>query len=223
MTDWVTDIVDRLGYLGVAFLVALESVFPPIPSELILPLAGFVAGRGDANFLGMVAAATAGSLIGAWILYGVSAAIGPARLHRFIERYGRWFGVKGADLVRAEDWFDRRSVYAVLFGRCVPLIRSIVSIPAGFRRMPIVRFSIATAAGSAVWNFALIGGGALLGDRWEELGDYVAIFQWLVIVLIVAAVAWFVWTRMIKPKLTGKSAAGEPIDRDDRHVDEPVE
>ena len=126
MTEWVTDIVDRLGYIGVAFLVALESVFPPIPSEIILPLAGFVAGQGDANFVGMVLAATVGSLVGAWILYGISAAIGPVRLHRFIDRYGRWFGVKEADLVRAEEWFDRRSTYAVLFGRCVPLIRSIV-------------------------------------------------------------------------------------------------
>jgi membrane protein DedA with SNARE-associated domain len=211
MTEWVTDIVDRLGYVGVAFLVALESLFPPIPSELILPLAGFVAGQGDANFLGMVLAATAGSLVGAWILYGISAAIGPERLHRFVVRYGRWFGVKDTDLVRAEDWFDRRSTYAVLFGRCVPLIRSIVSVPAGFRRMPIVRFTIATVAGSLVWNFALIGGGALLGDRWEELGDYVAVFQWLVIVLIVGAIGWFVWTRLVKPKLTGRKPDGEPV------------
>lgn len=210
MTDWITDIVDRLGYVGVAFLVALESVFPPIPSELILPLAGFVAGRGDANFLGMVVAATIGSLVGAWILYGISAGIGPARLHRFVQRYGRWFGVQAADLVRAEAWFDRRSNYAVLFGRCVPLIRSIVSVPAGFRRMPIVRFTIATTVGSLVWNLALIGGGALLGNRWEELGDYVAIFQWLVIVVIVAAVGWFVWVRLVKPKLTGRTPDGEP-------------
>ncbi len=94
----------------------------------------------------------------------------------------------------------------MLFGRCVPLIRSIVSIPAGFRRMPIVRFTLATIAGSLVWNFALIGGGALLGDRWEELGDYVAVFQWLVIVLIVGAIAWFVWTRLVRPKLTGRAS-----------------
>jgi membrane protein DedA with SNARE-associated domain len=225
MTEWVTDIVDRLGYLGVAFLVALESVFPPIPSEIILPLAGWVAGRGDANFFGMVAAATVGSLVGAWILYGISAAIGPERLHRFIAKNGRWFGVKESDLARAEDWFDRRSTYAVLFGRCVPLIRSIVSVPAGFRRMPIVKFTLATIAGSLVWNFALIGGGALLGDRWEQLGDYVAIFQWLVIVLIVAAVGWFVWTRLIRPKLTGRRAdgmslTGEELARDSVDFDE---
>jgi len=212
MTEWITDIVDRLGYIGVAFLVALESLFPPIPSELILPLAGFVAGQGEANFIGMVLAATAGSLIGAWILYGISAAIGPERLHRFVVRYGRWFGVKDADLVRAEEWFDRRSTYAVLFGRCVPLIRSIVSIPAGFRRMPIIRFTLATTLGSLVWNLALIGGGALLGDRWEQLGDYVAVFQWLVIVLIVGAIAWFIWTRLVKPKLTGRNVDGETVE-----------
>lgn len=220
MTEWVTEIVDRLGYVGVAFLVALESVFPPIPSEIILPLAGFVAGRGDANFLGMVLAATIGSLVGAWILYGISTAIGPERLHRFVQRHGRWFGVKTADLARAEEWFDRRSDYAVLFGRCVPLIRSIVSVPAGFRRMSIVRFTIATTVGSLVWNFALIGGGALLGNRWKELGDYVAIFQWLVIVLIGAAAGWFVWRRLIKPKLTGRNPDGEPMNGGDRTADE---
>jgi membrane protein DedA with SNARE-associated domain len=89
----------------------------------------------------------------------------------------------------------------VLVGRCVPLIRSLVSIPAGFRRMPLVRFTLLTAAGSAVWNTALIGAGALLGDRWEEVGDYVAILQWIVIVGIVAIVGWFVWTRIVRPRI----------------------
>lgn len=212
MTDWVTEIIDRLGFVGVAFLVALENVFPPIPSEVILPLAGYVAGRGDANFLGMVAAASVGSLVGAWILYGLSAAIGPSRMHRFIHTYGRWLGVKEADLIRAENWFDRRATYAVLFGRCVPLIRSIVSIPAGFRRMPIGRFTLTTIVGSLVWNLALIGGGALLGDRWEELGDYVAILQWLVVVVVVAAAGWFIWTRLIFPRLANGRTAAAPDD-----------
>jgi membrane protein DedA with SNARE-associated domain len=201
IADWVTDVVEAIGYVGVALLVALESVFPPIPSEIVLPLAGFVAGRGDANLIGMIAAATVGSVVGSWILYGVAAAIGRNRVHRFVERHGRWFGVDTDDVTRAEDWFDRRATMAVLVGRCVPLIRSLVSIPAGFRRMPLVRFTLLTAAGSAVWNTALIGAGALLGDRWEEVGDYVAILQWIVIVGIVAIVGWFVWTRIVRPRI----------------------
>jgi membrane protein DedA with SNARE-associated domain len=210
LTEWVTDVVDALGYLGVAFLVALESVFPPIPSELILPLAGFVAGRGDASLIGMIIAATIGSVVGAWLLYGISAAIGPERLHRFVERRGRWVGVGSDDLVRAEAWFDRRSTVAVMCGRCVPLIRSLVSIPAGFRRMPLVRFTVLTALGSAVWNTALIGAGALLGDNWERVGDYVGVLQWIVIVVIAALVVTFAWKRFTRQAIDEELDDPEP-------------
>lgn len=201
LTQRVTDIVESFGYLGVAALVALENLFPPIPSEAVLPLAGFVAGRGDASYLGMVLAATIGSIVGAWMLYGISAAIGPLRLHRFVVRFGRWFGLKEHDLVRAETWFDRRSDAAVLIGRCIPLIRSIVSVPAGFRRMPLPRFTVLTALGSAVWNAALIGAGAVLGDRWEQVGDIVGLLQGVVIVVVVALLGWFVWRRFVQPRM----------------------
>jgi len=199
VTGWVTDVVEALGYVGVAILVALESVFPPIPSEIVLPLAGFVAGRGDASLVGMIAAATVGSVIGAWVLYGISAAIGPLRLHRFVARHGRWVGVSVDDLARAEVWFDRRSTVAVMCGRCVPLIRSLVSIPAGFRRMPMLRFTVLTALGSMIWNTALIGAGAALGHRWEEVGDYVSVLQWLVVATAVALAALFAWKRLTRP------------------------
>jgi membrane protein DedA with SNARE-associated domain len=102
---------------------------------------------------------------------------------------------------RAEAWFDRRANAAVLLGRCVPLVRSIVSVPAGFRRMPIVPFTLYTALGSLVWNVALVGAGAILGDRWEEVGSVVAILQWIVIVAVVGLVGWFVWSRLLKPRL----------------------
>ena len=200
LTEWVTDVVNALGYVGVAFLVALESVVPPIPSELVLPLAGFVAGRGDASVVGMAAAATVGSVVGALVLYWISAAIGPERLRAFVVRYGRWLGVKEADLDRAEAWFDKRSDIAVLVCRCVPLVRSLVSIPAGFRRMPIWRFIVFTAIGSAVWNIALVGAGALLGERWEQVGDVVGSLQTVVIVVIAAGLAWFVWKRFVSPR-----------------------
>lgn len=206
LTDWVTEVVEALGYLGVAVLVALESVFPPIPSEVVLPLSGFVAGRGDASFFGMVLAATVGSVAGSWVLYGLSVAIGPERLRSFVVRRGRWFGVKEADLDRAEAWFDKRSGAAVLIGRCVPLVRSLVSVPAGFRRMPFLRFTIYTAIGSAIWNVALVGSGAILGDRWERVGDYVGLLQGVLVVAVVAAAAVVVWRRFLKPRL---AAAGD--------------
>ena len=201
LANWVQDVINQFGYIGVALLVVLENVFPPIPSEIVLPFAGFVAQQGatgadsavstDTSVLGMMIAATIGSVVGALILYFIAAAFGPERLRVFIDRFGRWFGVKSADLVRAEAWFDRRSVVAVLVGRCVPLIRSIVSIPAGFRRMNLTSFIVLTALGSAVWNIALIGAGAILGDQWERVGEYISVFQWLVIAAIVLLVLRF--------------------------------
>jgi len=205
LANWVQDVINQFGYFGVALLVVLENVFPPIPSEIVLPFAGFVAQRGatgadtaangDTSVLGMMIAATIGSVVGALILYFIAAAIGPERLRNFIARFGRWFGVMPADLARAEAWFDRRSVAAVLVGRCVPLIRSIVSIPAGFRRMNLSSFVVLTALGSAAWNIALIGAGAVLGDQWERVGEYVGVFQWLVIAAILLLVFRFVLSK----------------------------
>lgn len=217
MTGWIEDVINALGYAGVAFLVALENLFPPIPSEVVLPLAGFVAAMGDANVVGMIVAATVGSTVGALILYGIAAWIGPIRIHVFIVRYGRWFTIKDADLVRAEEWFDRRSDVAVLVGRCVPIIRSIVSVPAGFRRMPIVRFTLLTIAGSSVWNTALVGAGAALGENWEEVGDWVGLFQLAVIVVVVLLVLWFVFARFVKPRLAASGAL--PADMDEIDAD----
>ena len=197
LASWVQDVIESLGYLGVALLVIAENLFPPIPSEIVLPFAGFVARRGDGSVIVMVVAATIGSVIGALVLYAIAAAIGPERIHTFVVRFGKWFGVKESDMVRAEEWFDRRSNAAVLVGRCVPLIRSLVSIPAGFRRMKFVPFITLTAVGSAVWNIALIGTGAALGDQWDRVGEYVGIFQWLVIAVIVGAVLKFAWSKVI--------------------------
>lgn len=184
LTEWATGIVDRLGYLGVAMLVALENVFPPIPSEVVLGLAGYTASRGDAWVFGMIIAATIGSVVGAWILYGLSAAVGPVRLRAIVIRYGGWIGFGEADLDRAESWFDRRSRSAVLVCRCVPLVRSLISIPAGFRRMPLGAFTLFTLVGSLVWNTVLVTAGYLLADHWEKVLEVTEPFQTLVIVLL---------------------------------------
>lgn len=192
LTDWATDIVERLGYLGVAMLVAVENVFPPIPSEVVLGLAGYTAARGDAWVVGMIIAATIGSVVGALALYGLSAAVGPIRLRAITIRYGAWIGFGETDLDRAEAWFDRRSRSAVLVCRCVPLIRSLISIPAGLRRMPLGAFTLFTLCGSLVWNTILIVAGYLLAEQWDKLLDYTEPFQYLVMavlgVLVVALV-----------------------------------
>lgn len=201
LVEWVTSVVETLGYGGVAFLVALENLFPPIPSEVVLPLAGFVAAGGQASLVGMIVAATIGSMVGAFVLYGIAAAIGPVRLRALVVRYGRWFGLDEADLDKTEEWFDRRANLAVLLCRCVPLMRSLISIPAGFRRMALLPFSLFTLLGSLVWNVLLVGAGYLLGERWHQVEEPLELFQKLVLAAIAVAVAWFIWRRIVRPRL----------------------
>jgi len=197
LAEWVTDVVERLGYLGVALLVLLENLFPPIPSEIILPFAGFVARDAESvtKLFGMIIAATIGGVLGAWILYGIGYWIGPDRVERFAMRYGKWVQLTPRDIARAEAWFDRREVLAVLVGRCVPLIRSVVSIPAGFRRMNFARFTLYTAIGAAIWNTVLITAGYVLRDNWDSVEPILSVVQYGVIAAIVGAVAWFAISR----------------------------
>lgn len=208
LTDWATEVVEALGYLGVALLVALENVFPPIPSEVVLGLAGYTASQGDAWVVGMILAATVGSVVGAWILYGFAAAVGPVRLRAIVIRYGRWFGIGESDLDRAEAWFDRRSRLAVLVCRCIPLIRSVISIPAGFRRMSFGTFTVFTLVGSAVWNTVLIVAGYLLAEQWERLLDVTGPVQDLVVVSIVALLVAFVVRKVV---LTRRRRASDEL------------
>ncbi len=201
LVEWVTSIVESLGYWGVAALVALENLFPPIPSEVVLPLAGFVAVEGDASLVGMIIAATIGSMVGAYALYGIAAAIGPVRLRGLVARHGKWFGLDESDLDKSEEWFDRRASMAVLVCRCIPLMRSLISIPAGLRRMPLIPFTLYTLVGSLVWNVLLIGAGYLLGERYQQVEEPLELFQKLVLVVLGVAIAWFVWRRIVRPRL----------------------
>jgi membrane protein DedA with SNARE-associated domain len=214
LADWVTDVIDRLGYVGVALLVALENLFPPIPSEIVLPFAGFVARDGRAALPGMILAATIGSLVGAWVLYGTAAAIGPDRFHRFLDRYGRWFRLTSADIAKAERWFDKRAVIGVLLGRCVPLVRSLVSIPAGFRRMRFGAFTLYTAIGSLLWNTGLIGAGYLLRENWHDVEPILDAVQYVVIAAILGAIGWFVWRRFLSPAARGQDAEFDSVSAD---------
>lgn len=207
MSDSIHAIIERLGYLGVALLVALENLVPPIPSEAVLPLAGFMAGRGDASLVGMIGAATAGSVVGAWLLYGIAALVGPLRLRVFVLRHRRWLRIEAGHIDRAELWFARRGAIVVLVGRCVPLLRSLVSVPAGFHHMPIGLFTLYTGLGSLVWNSALIGAGALLGDQWERVGDVVGLLQTGVIVVLALVTAALLWRYWLQPRLTGSASS----------------
>ncbi len=213
LTDWVVSVIESIGYIGVALLVAVENVFPPIPSEVVLPAAGFASANGDANVWLMIVAATIGSLVGAWALYLIAAAIGETRLRALTAKYGRWVGVKPRDLDRANAWFDNHSTLAVLICRCIPLIRSLVSVPAGFRRMAPIPFTLYTTAGSLAWNGVLIGAGFQLGDNWEQVGEYVGVLQYVVIAVILAAIGWWIFTRFISKTHRARREAEEREDQ----------
>jgi membrane protein DedA with SNARE-associated domain len=192
---WVTRVIESLGYVGVAALIALENVFPPIPSELILPLTGFLAGQGRFWLPAAVLAATVGSVVGALILYGLARWLGEHRLRSFVGSFGKFFLLKEGDLDRASTWFERHGGKAVLIGRLVPVVRSLVSIPAGLALMPLPRFVLYTAIGSAVWNGAVISLGWALGDRWEEVQRYGQVLEYAVLAALVVGIGWFVLKR----------------------------
>jgi membrane protein DedA with SNARE-associated domain len=203
IAEWVTDVIETLGYPGLTVLVALENVFPPIPSEVILPLAGFLTGQNRFSFLLVLIATTLGSLIGALVLYAVGLAIGQRRVNSLVQRFGHWALLAPDDLTRAEDWFDRYGPVAVFTGRLFPVVRSLVSIPAGYRRMPLAQFMLLTGGGSALWNGALVGLGWALGENWHIIEEYVGWLQYVVIAIAAFLVLRFVWQRLRARRVTG--------------------
>jgi membrane protein DedA with SNARE-associated domain len=164
-----TDVMDALGEIGVGVLVLAENVFPPIPSELVLPLAGYLASRGRMDLTLVIVAATVGSVLGAMLLYEAGARTGRVRLRRFID----WMPLlEGEDLDKAELWFARHGQASVLLGRCIPVVRSLISVPAGFAEMPRWRFLVLTAIGSGLWNAVFVGTGYALGEQFTEIERY---------------------------------------------------
>lgn len=196
LATWVTNVIETLGYPGLTFLVALENLFPPIPSEVILPLAGFLTGQGRFSFALVLISSTLGSLIGALILYAIGVALGRGGIRRLFEKYGYLALLTPDDLTRAEDWFDRWGPVAVFTGRLVPVVRSLVSIPAGYRRMPLVQFIPLTVFGSLLWNGALVSLGWAFGENWHAIEEYVGWLQYVVVAVVVLLLIRFVWSRL---------------------------
>lgn len=191
MDDWIFQVISTLGYLGLALLLVAENLFPPIPSEIVLPLAGFVVGMGDLSFWGALLASTTGSVVGALILY----TLGRYGGRGLVLRYGSWLRVSAKELERAEGWFRRYGDWVVLGARIVPLARSIVSIPAGTMKMPFLRFTVLTAVGSGVWNALLIGAGVVLGANWNRISGWIGSYSDVVLILLAGAAAVFLVLR----------------------------
>lgn len=193
LAGWVLDVIDRLGAVGVAALVALENLFPPLPSEVVLPLAGFLAGQGRMSLAVVLVAATVGSVVGAVILYWAGAALGRERMRRLADRVPL---MDADDVDRAQGWFDRHGRSAVLIGRMVPGVRSLISIPAGVARMPLPAFLTYTTLGSATYNAVLVVLGHQLGSRWTDVERYSDPINYTVYALIGLGVALVVVRRL---------------------------
>lgn len=208
LSQWIADNLAAFGYPGLLLFLLIENLFPPIPSELILPLAGFLVGRDEMSFLPALLVATAGSLLGAYVLY----ALGMWGGRPLVLRYGRWLRVKEGNLDRAESWFGKYGDWIVLFARMVPGARSIVSIPAGTLRMPLVRFTLLTTLGSAAWNALLIGAGWFLGANWQQVTNVVGSVSNVVLLVLVAGVVggalWW-WRRGESERRRSSDGEGE--------------
>ena len=185
MATWVTDTIYSLGYAGIVVLMVLENVFPPIPSEVIMPLAGFMVSQGKFSLIGIIAAGTAGSVLGALPFYYIGRWINEERLKALADRYGRWLTVSGNDIERSKAWFDKHGRTAIILGRLVPAVRSLISIPAGIVRMNLAIFLTYTTVGTALWTALLAFLGYYLGSNFGRVGEYVDKISWLVIAAIV--------------------------------------
>jgi len=169
MLDWITNTIAALNYWGIALLMLLENILPPIPSEVIMPLAGFTVTQGKLNFVWVVIAGTIGSILGALPWYYIGRRMGEKRLRRWIDRHGKWLTLSGEDIDKSKQWFNKYGGAVVLFGRLIPGIRTLISVPAGFEEMPWLKFLLYSLVGTVVWNVLLTYAGFLLGRNFQMI------------------------------------------------------
>ncbi|WP_239254460.1 DedA family protein [Listeria ilorinensis] len=205
MEQWITQIMTDFGYFGVFFLIMIENLFPPIPSELILTFGGFMTTVSPLNLVMVIIMATFGSVVGAILLYSISLYFGKERIKDFVRKYGRILRLKESDIDKAERSFLKYGGRTVFVCRMVPLVRSLISIPAGMTRMPFLKFLTLTTLGSLIWNTVLISIGALLGESFGKAAAVVDQFSLIVYLLIGVGVISFVI-------LFFKKRAGAPLD-----------
>lgn len=188
--------MSEFGYFGVLLLIMLENVFPPIPSEVILTFGGFMTTYSDMTRLGVIIAATVGSVVGAMILYSIGLFIDVKRLEKIVDRWGGFLRLTRNDIHRADAWFDKYGPWTVFFCRLVPLIRSLISIPAGMSNMNFPLFILLTTLGSLVWNTILVSLGVAVGDNWASIVTYMDIYSNIAYAILImcgiAAVIWYI-------------------------------
>lgn len=185
MADWITDLISGHGYVALFALMFLENIFPPIPSELIMPFAGYAAARGDIDPFGAVIAGSAGSLLGALAWYAVGYRLGAERFKRVAKPHGRWLTISESDVERAQRWFNRYGGVAVGIGRLIPAVRSVISVPAGIAQMELRRFLLWSSIGTVAWTSLLAGLGYLLGTRFTAVDRWLQPVSWAIIAFAV--------------------------------------
>jgi membrane protein DedA with SNARE-associated domain len=199
LAGWTVDLMERIGAPGAGLAIFVENLFPPVPSEVVLPMAGFAAQLGRLSLAEAVVWTTIGSVLGAWVLYGLGAWLGHERLRKLAARIPL---IDVEDIDKTTAWFARHGTKAVFFGRMVPLFRSFISLPAGTERMNFAVFTLLTLLGSLIWNSIFIGAGYLLGASWHMIEPYTAALQYVVLTAVIAFVVWFVATRIRRRQAT---------------------
>lgn len=196
MENWIAEIMSQYGYLGVFLLIMLENIFPPIPSEVILTFGGFMTTYSDMTRGGVILASTAGSVAGAVILYGVGLMLDVERLEKIVDRWGHILRLTKKDVHKADAWFDKYGIWTVFFCRLVPLIRSLISIPAGMSNMKFWLFLLLTTLGTLIWNTILVSVGAAVGDNWESIVGYMDVYSNItyavIAILGIAVIIWYI-------------------------------
>ena len=201
MSDWIVRLIEQSGYLGVGFLMFLETVFPPIPSEVIMSIAGVAAGQGKLSLGWVIAAGTTGAMLGNILWYLAARALGIMRLKPIILRWGRWITMSWGEVQRAERWFATHGTFFVFVGRMLPTVRSLVSVPAGLLRMRFKSFFIASTIGTAGWTAMLAFAGYKLGEQYKDIDALLGPASNAIMVLLLIGYAYRVWThRDIDPK-----------------------
>jgi len=194
MSDWVIRLIDQSGYLGIGFLMFLETIFPPIPSEVIMPVAGVAAGQGKLQYWLVVASGTTGAMLGNIVWYLAARALGLDRLHPVIDRWGRWLTITWPEVLRADRWFREHGMLFVFLGRLIPTVRSLVSVPAGLLHMQFRRFLLASIIGTAGWTALLTLAGFKLGENYARIDDFIGPASNAVLVTLLIGYVWRIWT-----------------------------
>ncbi len=199
LENWIIEVMNSYGYIGILLLIALENIFPPIPSEVILTFSGFLTTTSDATVIGVIIFSTIGSVVGAIVLYGIGLLLDVHRLEKIVDRWGHILRLTRKDIRKADAWFHKFGVWAVLVGRLVPLVRSLISIPAGMAHMNFGVFLLFTTIGSLIWNSILVNVGAAVGSSWSTIAGYMDTYSNVVViilaVLFVLFVMWFIRSR----------------------------